>query len=166
MIGRLAWLLLALPLALPLPLTLALVGLGYLAYLLHRAGHRAGHADLDLGARQPQVGRAEGDLLGHRLGDERELPAGVLHGRDHLLGEAFCSLAVQIADNPDNQVLTQALLSIARHFDMFTVAEQVENADDATYLTQIGVDCLQGYFYGAPTVQNPWQQQGGERRSA
>lgn len=28
-----------------------------------------------------------------------------------------------IADNPDNQVLTQALVTIARQFDMFTVAE-------------------------------------------
>ena len=33
-----------------------------------------------------------------------------------------------ISDNPDNQVLTQALLSIAHHFDMFAVAESVESA--------------------------------------
>jgi predicted signal transduction protein with EAL and GGDEF domain len=31
-----------------------------------------------------------------------------------------------IASNPDNQVLTQALASIGKHFDMFTVAESVE----------------------------------------
>jgi EAL domain-containing protein (putative c-di-GMP-specific phosphodiesterase class I) len=62
-----------------------------------------------------------------------------------------------IADNPDNQVLTQALLSIAHHFDMFAVAESVENARDAAWLTSIGVDCLQGYYYGAPTVVPPWK---------
>lgn len=65
-----------------------------------------------------------------------------------------------IANNPDNQVLVQALVSIARHFDMFTVAEFVENGPDADFLAQIGVDCLQGYFYGAPTVRPPWEDQG------
>ncbi|MBD3786021.1 MAG: EAL domain-containing protein [Sphingomonadales bacterium] len=62
-----------------------------------------------------------------------------------------------IAESPDNQVLTQALLSIARHFDMFTVAECVENAADAAYLGEIGLDCLQGYYCGAPTVMPPWK---------
>ena len=62
-----------------------------------------------------------------------------------------------IAQNPDNQVLTEALLSISRHFDMFTVAESVETAEDAAYLQGIGVDCLQGYYFGAPTIQPPWR---------
>ncbi len=63
-----------------------------------------------------------------------------------------------IRGNPDNQVLTQALVSIARHFDMFTVAESVETAEDARWLVDIGVDCLQGYFFGAPTIEAPWKQ--------
>jgi EAL domain-containing protein (putative c-di-GMP-specific phosphodiesterase class I) len=62
-----------------------------------------------------------------------------------------------ISENPDNQVLTQALVSIARHFDMFTVAESVETAEDARYLVDIGVDCLQGYFFGIPSVEKPWK---------
>ena len=37
----------------------------------------------------------------------------------------------EIATKPDNQVLTRALQSIAHHFDMFTVAESVETADEA-----------------------------------
>ena len=61
-----------------------------------------------------------------------------------------------IARDPDNQVLAQALVSIARHFDMFTVAESVETAEDARYLIDIGFDCLQGYFYGVPTTEAPW----------
>lgn len=61
--------------------------------------------------------------------------------------------------NPDNQVLTQALLSVARHFDMFTVAENVETLEDAEFLTSIGVDCMQGYFFGAPTIRPWWQQE-------
>ena len=62
-----------------------------------------------------------------------------------------------IADNADNQVLTQAMLAVARQFDMFTVAESVESARDAAYLTQIGIDCMQGYHFGAPSVTPPWK---------
>jgi EAL domain-containing protein (putative c-di-GMP-specific phosphodiesterase class I) len=62
-----------------------------------------------------------------------------------------------IASNPDNQVLAEALLSVARHFDMFTVAESVETEEDAAYLTSLGVDCLQGYYFGAPTIMPPWK---------
>lgn len=63
--------------------------------------------------------------------------------------------------DPDNQVLTQALISIARHFEMFTVAEYVETAEDAEFLAEIGIDCMQGYFFGAPTTRPAWA-----RRSA
>lgn len=65
-----------------------------------------------------------------------------------------------IAHDPDNQCLTQALVSIAQHFDMFTVAEFVETAEDAAYLQQIGVDCLQGHFYGAASINPAWLDKG------
>ena len=61
-----------------------------------------------------------------------------------------------IHNTPDNQILAQALVSIARHFDMFSVAENVETAEDARYLIDIGVDCLQGYHFGAPSAKLPW----------
>ncbi len=61
-----------------------------------------------------------------------------------------------IARDPDNQVLAQALVSIGRHFDMVTVAESVETAEDARWLVEIGVDCLQGYFFGVPSTELPW----------
>ncbi|MGB3316668.1 MAG: EAL domain-containing protein [Albidovulum sp.] len=70
-----------------------------------------------------------------------------------------------VADNPDNQVLTQALMSIAHHFDMFAVAESVENAQDAAWLTGIGMDCMQGYYYGAPTVVPPWRMPQAQQRA-
>ncbi|WP_417249727.1 EAL domain-containing protein [Celeribacter sp.] len=63
-----------------------------------------------------------------------------------------------IADNPDNQILVEALLSVARHFDMFTVAEYVETEQDAAYLLSVGVDCLQGHYFGAATIDPPWRQ--------
>ncbi|WP_296641231.1 EAL domain-containing protein [Roseinatronobacter sp.] len=62
-----------------------------------------------------------------------------------------------ISASPDNQALTKALVSIARHFDMFTVAESVETQEDAQLLIEMGVDCLQGYFFGAPSVSEPWK---------
>ncbi|WP_371224616.1 EAL domain-containing protein [Roseovarius sp. 2305UL8-3] len=61
-----------------------------------------------------------------------------------------------ISQDPDNQVLTTALATIAEQFDMLTVAESVETPQDAAYLTAMGIDCLQGYYYGAPTVRPPW----------
>lgn len=71
-----------------------------------------------------------------------------------------------VAQDPDNQILTGALLSIARQFDMVCVAESVEAAEDALYLQQIGMDCLQGYYFGAPTVRPPWDQSAWEEASA
>ncbi|SOB94510.1 EAL domain-containing protein [Rhodobacter maris] len=62
-----------------------------------------------------------------------------------------------IARNRDNQVLTHALMSIAQHFEMFTVAEGVESADDAAWLANAGIDCMQGFYFGAPTIMPPWK---------
>lgn len=66
----------------------------------------------------------------------------------------------------DNQVLTAALLAIARQFDMLCVAESVETLADAEYLQALGVDCQQGYFFGAPTVQPDWSGPPPERWTA
>ncbi|MCK0151623.1 EAL domain-containing protein [Marivita sp. S6314] len=62
-----------------------------------------------------------------------------------------------IAHDPDNQVLTRAIVAIAQQFDMFTVAEFVESRADATMLAELGVDCLQGYYFGAPSIEPPWR---------
>ncbi len=71
-----------------------------------------------------------------------------------------------ISQSPDNKVLVSALISIARHFDMLTVAECVENEDDAQVLIGLGVDCLQGYHYGAATTRPPWMQSGRNKATA
>lgn len=63
-----------------------------------------------------------------------------------------------IATSPDNAALVSAIVSIAQHFNMLTVAESVETADDAWRLGEIGVDCLQGYFFGAPSLKPRWQR--------
>ncbi|MEJ6395692.1 EAL domain-containing protein [Gymnodinialimonas sp. 2305UL16-5] len=66
-----------------------------------------------------------------------------------------------VADDADNQVLTEALISLARHFDMLVVAEAVESGREAQWLVNAGVDCLQGYYYGAPSLKLPEAATGG-----
>ena len=61
--------------------------------------------------------------------------------------------------NPDNQVMTKALISVAKHFDMFTVAEWVESENDMKFLAEAGIDCMQGYYFGVPTIQPYWMQE-------
>ena len=58
--------------------------------------------------------------------------------------------------DPDNQVLTRALMSIGQHFDMLTIAESVETVEEANWLQAAGIDCMQGYLFGAPTVRPAW----------
>lgn len=70
-----------------------------------------------------------------------------------------------IATDADNQVLARALLSIGEHFDMYTVAEGVESRADAEYLMRLGIDCMQGYFFAAPTIQPPWEAETGRKRA-
>tara|TARA_R110000850_G_scaffold11280_1_gene38757 strand:- start:2238 stop:3032 length:795 start_codon:yes stop_codon:yes gene_type:complete len=50
--------------------------------------------------------------------------------------------------NPDNAMLVKVLVQLARHFDMLTVAEFIENELEARAATALGVDCLQGYYCG------------------
>ena len=71
-----------------------------------------------------------------------------------------------IASNPDNQVLTRALASIARHFDMLVVAESVECQADADWLAANGLDCLQGFHFGAPMIQPSWLPRARQRQVA
>jgi EAL domain-containing protein (putative c-di-GMP-specific phosphodiesterase class I) len=67
--------------------------------------------------------------------------------------------------NPDNQILVKALVSIARHFEMFTVAEFVETEEEARCLDALNVDCQQGYLHGRPRLdwQKPLAGSGGKR---
>ena len=63
-----------------------------------------------------------------------------------------------LARQPDNQIVIETLAAIGQLFEMFTVAESVETRADAEILTAIGVDCLQGFYFGAPTLTPPWRE--------
>jgi EAL domain-containing protein (putative c-di-GMP-specific phosphodiesterase class I)/GGDEF domain-containing protein len=61
-----------------------------------------------------------------------------------------------VATDPDNMLFVDTLVGIARNFEMATVAEFVENDADAATLLSLGVDCLQGYRFGAPEMDPVW----------
>lgn len=63
-------------------------------------------------------------------------------------------LVRQVDRSPDAQVVARAAIAIAQEMDMFLVAEAVESEGEAGWLRNEGVGCLQGYLFGAPTV-NP-----------
>ncbi|MGL4281791.1 MAG: EAL domain-containing protein [Albidovulum sp.] len=113
------------------------------------------------------MARLQGEGISFALDD---FGAGLTSFR-HLRGFYFDMIKIDggfirgIADSADNQVMTQAILGVARQLDMFAVAESVETAREAEYLAGIGIDCMQGYYFGAPTVTPPWHRPA-ERRSA
>lgn len=75
------------------------------------------------------------------------------------------SFVKNVATDTRNQVLVRAMVAIAKEFDVFTVAEGVEQAEDAEMLAQIGVNCLQGYYFAAPTVSPLWRPIGAQIRA-
>lgn len=60
-----------------------------------------------------------------------------------------------IESNTDNQMLMGALLAVARQFDMLSVAQGVETETEAAWLAALGIDCLQGHVFAAPSLRLP-----------
>ena len=71
-----------------------------------------------------------------------------------------------ISTNPDNQALVRALIAVAREFEILVIAESVETREDAEFLVYSGVDCLQGFLFGAPSVKPPWEQKSTEKTAS
>ena len=61
-----------------------------------------------------------------------------------------------VANDVDNQVMTETLALIGKQFDMLVVAERVERQEDANVLHSLGVDCMQGFCFGAPSTKPNW----------
>lgn len=57
-----------------------------------------------------------------------------------------------VVDSPDNQLFVRSLTQLARHYGMSVVAEMVENHEAAALLRDMGVDSLQGNFFGPAEV--------------
>ncbi|HEV2301936.1 MAG TPA: GGDEF and EAL domain-containing protein [Stellaceae bacterium] len=61
-----------------------------------------------------------------------------------------------LASSPENRVFLRHLLGLAKGFGLATVAEGVENPEDAAILRAEGIGYLQGYHIGRPSFERPW----------
>jgi len=68
------------------------------------------------------------------------------------------SFVRDLAHSTENQLFIRNLLSLARVFNLVTVAECVETNEEAAILANEGVDLLQGYFFGRPELTPAWRQ--------
>lgn len=63
------------------------------------------------------------------------------------------SFVRDLARNRDNQVFVRTLVGLAKGIELATVAECVETLEEAELLKADGVQYLQGYCFGRPTVE-------------
>jgi EAL domain-containing protein (putative c-di-GMP-specific phosphodiesterase class I) len=66
------------------------------------------------------------------------------------------SLIRNVAYSQEKRVVVRDLLEFMKGFGFVTVAEGIENAEDAAYLRVEGVGYLQGYYLGLPTTERSW----------
>ena len=62
-----------------------------------------------------------------------------------------------VASDTDNQLFVKTLLDLAQGFGLKTVAECVEVEADAEAVKERGVDYLQGYLCGRPSLDRLWR---------
>jgi diguanylate cyclase (GGDEF)-like protein len=66
------------------------------------------------------------------------------------------SFVHDLADNPDNRFFVKTLLEFTKCFNLKSVAECVENGETAKMLMELGVDYMQGYYFGRPENYRSW----------
>lgn len=70
------------------------------------------------------------------------------------------SFIKDLTDNADNRFFVKTLLDFTQGFGLKSVAEFVENGETAKMLMELGVDYLQGYYFGKPENIRRWLNQG------
>lgn len=65
-----------------------------------------------------------------------------------------------LTDNADNRFFVKTLLDFTNGFGLKSVAEYVENGETAKMLMELGVDYLQGYYFGQPYNFRKWLNEG------
>lgn len=58
-----------------------------------------------------------------------------------------------LAQSPDNHIFVRTLVDLARNFRLQTVAEWVTDQHEADILLAMGVDYLQGFYFGKPELR-------------
>lgn len=66
------------------------------------------------------------------------------------------SFVRNLTDNGDSRLFVKTMLDFIRGFGLKSVAEYVENGEIAKMLMELGVDYLQGYYFGKPQNVRPW----------
>jgi len=66
------------------------------------------------------------------------------------------SFVLGIEENKENLIFIKSLIDFGKSYGLETVAECVETGDIAKKLMEMGVDYMQGYYFGAPDVNKPW----------
>lgn len=70
------------------------------------------------------------------------------------------SFIKDLTDNADSRFFVKTLLDFTSGFGLKSVAEFVENGETAKMLMELGVDYLQGYYFGKPENIRRWLSQG------
>lgn len=66
------------------------------------------------------------------------------------------SYILGLEENKENLIFIKALVDFNKSYGLKTVAECVETGEVAKKLMELGVDYLQGYYFGQPATQRPW----------
>ena len=68
------------------------------------------------------------------------------------------SFITNLADQPQDLLFVRTLHNLAKGFGLKTVAECVETEEVAKLLAREGIDYLQGYHFGKPSLDRPWRR--------
>lgn len=68
-----------------------------------------------------------------------------------------------LTDNADNRFFVKTLLDFTKGFGLKSVAEFVENGEIAKMLMDLGVEYMQGYYFGRPENHRSWRDEDAER---
>lgn len=64
-----------------------------------------------------------------------------------------------LVDNADNRFFVKTLLDFTKGFGLKSVAEFVENGEIAKMLMELGVEYMQGYYFGKPENHRSWRKE-------
>lgn len=66
------------------------------------------------------------------------------------------SFVLGLEENKENLIFVKSLVDFSKSYGLKTVAECVETGEVAKKLIDLGVDYMQGYYFGVPDVKKPW----------
>lgn len=70
------------------------------------------------------------------------------------------SFIKDITDNSDNRFFVKTLLDFTHGFGLISVAEYIEKGETAKLLMDMGINLLQGYYFGKPENYRSWIKEG------